>query len=199
MNNKFIFGLAIASFAGFYSCGGNETTTETTDADSTANVELIDTLETEIENESELAFDGVEKGDYTLYGHTEIEAEGDEVSVDGMNKWLADNGSFDGKVAVNINEVCQMAGCWITFENGDEDPIRVFFRDHFTIPTETAPGTEAILYGETIIDTQTVEFQKHLLDDAAANGDEVAQEEYDSITEDLITTSFDCEAILVKN
>ncbi len=197
MNKKLIFGLAIASFAGLYSCGGNETTEETTDTDSTAIVETIDSTEVEPEAE-ELAFDGVDKGDYTLYGHSEIDADGSEISVEAMNAWMEDNGSFEGKVAVNINEVCQMAGCWITFDNGDEEPIRVFFRDHFTIPTETPAGTEAILYGETMIDTQTVDFQKHLLDDAAANGEEIPQEEYDAITEDLITTSFDCEAILVK-
>jgi hypothetical protein len=196
MNKKFIFGLAIASFAGLYSCGGNEVTGDAIDTDTTAVVETVDS--TEAEPEIELAFDGVDKGNYTLYGHSEIEAEGDEISVAGMNAWMADNGSFEGKVAVNIAEVCQMAGCWITFENGDEDAIRVFFRDHFTIPTETPSGTEAILLGATMIDTQTVEFQKHLLNDEAAAGDEVAQEAYDAITEDLITTSFDCEAILVK-
>ncbi|NOQ71272.1 MAG: DUF4920 domain-containing protein [Crocinitomix sp.] len=196
MNKKLIIGLAIASFAGLYSCGGTEVIDEPTDADSTAVVEAIDT--TEAEPEIPLAFDGVDKGDYTLYGHSEIDADGSETTVEAMNAAMAENGAFEGKVAVTINEVCQMAGCWITFENGDEDPIRVFFRDHFTIPTETAAGTEAILYGATEIDTQTVEFQKHLLDDAAATGDEVPQEEYDAITEDLITTSFDCESILVK-
>ncbi len=196
MNKKFILGLAVASLAGLYSCGGNEVTDETTDADSTAVVEIIDS--TEVEAEAELAFDGVDKGDYTLYGHSDIDSDGSEPTVEAMNAAMTENGAFEGKVAVTVNEVCQMAGCWITFENGEEDPIRVFFRDHFTIPTETPAGTAAILYGETMIDTQTVEFQKHLLDDAAANGDEIAQEEYDAITEDLITTSFDCESILVK-
>ncbi|MFT5821815.1 MAG: hypothetical protein ACI8ZM_003071 [Crocinitomix sp.] len=197
MNKKFIFGLAIASLAGLYSCGNNEITDEPTDADSTAVVETIDS--TEAEPEVELAFDGVVKGDYTLYGHSEIDADGSEITVEAMNAAMTDNGAFEGKVAVNIDEVCQMAGCWITFENGDEDAIRVFFRDHFTIPTETPSGTEAILYGATIVDTQTVKFQKHLLDDEVAAGEEVPQADYDAITEDLITTSFDCEAILVKN
>lgn len=196
MNKKFIFGLAIASFAGLSSCGGDGVSGDAVDTDTTAVVETVDS--TEAEQDGELAFDGVEKGDYTLYGHSEIDADGSEATVDAMNASMIENGAFEGKVAVTINEVCQMAGCWITFNNGDEEPIRVFFKDHFTIPTETPSGTEAILYGATEIDTQTVDFQKHLLDDAAASGEEVPQEEYDAITEDLITTSFDCEAILVK-
>lgn len=190
--------MMIAGFAGLYSCGGNsEGEGETTDTDSTA---VVDTLATEeVEEETPLAFDGVEKGDYTLYGHSEIEASGDESSVDDMLASIGETGGFEGKVAVTINEVCQKAGCWITFDNGDNDPIRVFFRDHFTIPVETASGTEAIVYGQAVQDTLTVDFQKHLLDDAAENGEEVSQEEYDAITEDLIETTFDCESILVKN
>jgi len=197
MNKKYILGIVLAGAASLYSCDGSEGHEEaTTDADTTA---VVDTVATEnIEEEAQLAFDGVEKGNYTLYGHAEIEATGDEQSVDAMLTSIEETGGFDGKVAVTINEVCQKAGCWITFNNGDNEPIRVFFRDHFTIPTETASGTEAILYGQAVQDTLTVDFQKHLLDDAAENGQEVSQEEYDAITEDKIETTFDCESILVK-
>lgn len=197
MNKKYILGIVLAGAASLYSCGGSEGHDEaTTDADTTA---VVDTVVTEeVEEEAALAFDGVEKGDYTLYGHSEIEAAGDEPSVDAMLASIEETGGFEGKIAVTINEVCQKAGCWITFDNGDNEPIRVFFRDHFTIPTETASGTEAILYGQAVQDTLTIDFQKHLLDDAAENGQEVSQEEYDAITEDKIETTFDCESILVK-
>lgn len=197
MNKKVILGMMIAGFTGLYSCGGNsEGGGETTDTDSTI---VVDTIATEEEEATSLAFDGVKKGDYTLYGHSEIEASGDESSVNDMLTSITETGGFEGKVAITINEVCQKAGCWITFDNGDNNPIRVFFRDHFTIPVETGSGTEAIIYGQAIQDTLSVDFQKHLLDDSAENGEEVSQEEYDAITEDLIETTFDCESILVKN
>jgi len=198
MNRKLIWGLALVGMLGFASCGGNnDAEAEQNDADSTA----VDTtmVETDMEEETSLAFDGVAKGDYTLYGHSEIEASGDEISAEEMMQSVVDNGGFEGKVKVTIDEVCQKAGCWITFANGDKESVRVFFRDHFTIPTETASGTEAILLGQAVMDTLTVDFQKHLLDDAAENGEEVAQSEYDAITEDKTETTFDCEAILVKN
>lgn len=180
------------------SCGSGE-------ADAPEKVEEIDSTATTLTNEEEeeestpeLAFDGVEKGEYMLYGHSEIEANGEALSREDMFKTVEAEGNFNGKVMVNIDEVCQKAGCWITFENGENEPVRVFFRDHFTIPTETPAGTEAILLGQLVVDTLTVDFQKHLLDDAKEAGNEVDQAEYDAITEDKIETTFDCESILVK-
>lgn len=178
----------------FASCGeAEETTEETTD-------NLVDTLAEELNEEieeSSLAFDGVDAGDYTLYGHSEITAD-EAVSVDEMFAQFNETGAFENKVNVNIDQVCQKAGCWITFKDADENDVRVFFRDHFTIPIETATGTEAVLYGALMMDTLSVDFQKHLLDDAKEAGQEVAQEEYDAITEDKIEVSFDCESILVS-
>lgn len=149
------------------------------------------------EVESTLAFDGVDKGAYTLYGHSEITAT-DAATVTEMFTEMESTGKFSRKVSVNIAQVCQKAGCWITFDDLNGGEIRVFFRDHFTIPIETPAGTEAILYGNLVMDTLSVEFQKHLLDDAKEAGQEVAQSEYDAIKKDKIETTFDCEAILVK-
>ncbi len=196
MNKRIITGFILASFTLLQACGGNGTAESTTDSDTTAVVEMDENIE--LEEENALAFDGIEKGDYKLYGHSEIEFSGDETSIEDMTLSIEETGEFDGKVSVNIAEVCQKAGCWITFNDGNGESIRVFFRDHFTIPTETSSGTAAILYGQAIHDTLSVDFQKHLLDDAVENGDVVSQEEYDAITEDLIETTFDCESILVK-
>lgn len=189
--NLILLGL-VASF-GFFSCGEAEETTEET----TEN-EVIDSTEAiEEEAESTLAFDGVDKGDYTLYGHSEFSADG-AATTDEMFVEFETAGSFNRAVEVEIDAVCQKAGCWITFKDSDKNDVRVFFRDHFTIPIETPSGTNAVLLGQLVMDTLTVDFQKHLLDDAAEAGEAVAQEEYDAITEDKIEVSFDCESILIK-
>lgn len=151
----------------------------------------------EHEESSTLAFDGVEKGAYILYGHSDITPDA-AATVTEMFTEMESTGSFNRKVSVKIAEVCQKAGCWITFNDEKGGSIRVFFRDHFTIPIETAAGTEAVLYGSLVMDTLSVDFQKHLLDDAKEAGQEVSQEEYDAITADKIETTFDCESILVK-
>lgn len=174
-------------------CGGAEDANEEVvenDSTTAAIEEVVDT-------EEAIMIDGEDKGDYLLYGFSNIDAEGTEIDAATMLAQTNADGSFEGKVKVNIDEVCQKAGCWITFNDGAEGSIRVFFLDHFTIPIETATGTEAILYGRTVNDTLDIDFQKHLLDDAAEAGDEVAQSEYDAITEDKIETTFECDAILV--
>jgi hypothetical protein len=193
MKKLFVFAALPISLL-MVACGGDAseeaTETEETTEDTTAVVEE--------EEESTLAFDGVDAGDYTLYGHTEIDAQ-DAFSTEEMFIEYETAGSFNDKVTVSIANVCQKAGCWITFNGKEEgEEIRVVFRDHFTIPIETPAGTEAVLMGSLMSDTISIDMQKHYLDDAAEAGKEVAQEEYDAITEDKIELSFDCESILVK-
>ena len=172
----------------FQSCGGSEETTNGA-TDSTA-VAVV-------EPNADGLYEGGDIGDYLLYGWTKIDAEGEIASVSDLSAKVAGGENFDGKVQVEIAEVCQKAGCWIVFNDSNGTPIRVFFREHFTIPIETSAGTNAILYGTTLADTISIDMQKHLLDDAKDAGEEVTQAEYDAITADKIETTFDCEAILV--
>lgn len=191
MKKLFVFAALPISLL-MVACGG--------DASEEATEETEETTEdtTAVEEESTLAFDGVDKGDYTLYGHTEIDAEGAATTAEMFTQYES-TGEFNDKVTVSIANVCQKAGCWITFTGQNEgDEIRVVFRDHFTIPIETPAGTEAVLMGSLMSDTISVDLQKHYLDDAKEAGQEVSQEEYDAITEDKIELSFDCESILVK-
>lgn len=149
------------------------------------------------EEETLLAFDGVDKGDYVLYGHSEITPDSAKSVTDMMTE-MQTKGTFNDKVSVKISSVCMKAGCWIKIDDEKGGTIHVFFRDHFTIPIETPIGREAVLYGSLIVDTLSIDFQKHLLDDAKEAGEEIPQSEYDAITEDKIETTFDCESILVK-
>lgn len=187
---KLILGLFAASTL-LVSCGsGAEAETEAMDSTAVVAEEVVE------EEVDELAFNGVEKGAFMLYGHEDVTAD-DAVSPEAMFTTFKETGSFNGKVNITVNEVCQKAGCWINFMKDDE-PIMVFFRDHFTIPIEESAGKQAVLYGNLEMDTLSVDFQKHLLDDAAEAGEEVTQAEYDAITEEKIDVSFDCLAILLK-
>ncbi|UKN03321.1 DUF4920 domain-containing protein [Paracrocinitomix mangrovi] len=192
---KKLFLIPFAASALFMtSCGGGEGENE--NADSTEDTTAVE--EHHEEEGAEIAFNGEEREGYKLYGHTDMNA-ADAIGMDAMMTEYESNGSWNGKVNVAIDQVCQKAGCWITFKDPSENEIRVVFRDHYTIPIETASGTEAILMGALVSDTISVDMQKHYLDDAKEAGQEVSQEEYDAITEDKIELSFDCESILVKN
>lgn len=177
----------------FVSCGENTTKEAIETVDSTE-VLAEDTIE---EESAELAFNGVQKGEFTLYGHEDVEADG-AVSQAEMFKTFKETGSFSGKVKVQINEVCQKAGCWINFKKNENENVMVFFRDHFTIPIEESAGKTAILYGQLETDTLSIDFQKHLLDDAAEAGEVINQEDYDAITAEKIDVSFDCVSVLLR-
>jgi len=195
MKKNLMVGLALSAFV--LSCSNEEHNEEVLENEATE--EVIVTVEESGEESTKVAFMGVEKGGFTLYGHTDFDASL-STSIDAMTTEFEEAGSFNGAVDITISEVCQNAGCWINFQKPDSDEtIMVFFRDHFTIPIEASLGKEAILFGSLISDTLTVDFQKHLLDDGTENGEEVAQEAYDAITEDKIDISFDCESILIKN
>lgn len=182
----FVNALAVSFLA--VSCGGQEETTE-------ENVEIV-ADSTEVVEENALTFDGVERGEYTLFGYSDINADA-AATVDEMLTQYDETGEFNDKVQVSIASVCQMAGCWITFNDSENNEIRVFFRDHFTIPIETVPGTEAILLGELYTDTVSVEMQKHLMEDDLKEGEELDQKAVAKLKE-KIALSFDCESILVK-
>jgi hypothetical protein len=194
MKKRIFLGLTLSAI--ILSCSSNENTNKVTEVELIE--EIIKTEKTE-EESTEVVFMGVEKGEFTLYGHTDFDASM-STSIDAMVTEFEESSKFEGAVDITINEVCKNAGCWVNFAKTDsEETIMVFFRDHFTIPIEESNGKEAILYGSLISDTLSVDFQKHLLDDATASGEEILQEEYDAITEDKIDISFDCESILIKD
>ncbi|RFC53266.1 DUF4920 domain-containing protein [Brumimicrobium aurantiacum] len=107
---------------------------------------------------------------------------------------------FEGKTELEatfkgeINETCSKMGCWVNIAQDDGETFMVRFKDHFTIPVETEPGTMAYLSGKAIQDTVSVDMQKHFLEDANA-----PQEEIDAITEPKYTMTFIADGIeLVK-
>lgn len=131
-----------------------------------------------------------------FFGLEEFSPSEASISVDSMLTLVDSNGSYTGIIKAEIVEVCQQAGCWSKLKTSNQ-PVMVFYKDHFGIPIDTKPGTEVLLKGVAQIDTLDVEFQKHLLDDAKKNGESVPQEEYDAITEDKIEVSFEAAGVLI--
>jgi hypothetical protein len=135
---------------------------------------------------------------YEFYGLAEVKPS-EAVTVEEMVLAIQNKGAFDGNVSAVLDGVCKKMGCWVTMVNKSGESVRVRFKDHeFGVPTETAIGTEVVLRGLGTMDTTTIELQKHYLDDAKEAGQEVTQEQYDEITEDLVEVSFISDGILVK-
>lgn len=107
-------------------------------------------------------------------------SEGTALTVDDA---LAQSSSLDGqtvRVAGTIRQVCQAAGCWMTFstaqgqtlrvmtheEGGDEDESVVFPKD--------AAGRRAEVVGTLRVAEESVARRRHLAEDAGATATEIA-------------------------
>ncbi|MFN3916829.1 MAG: DUF4920 domain-containing protein [Flavobacteriales bacterium] len=134
---------------------------------------------------------------YEHFGLEALDVNG-AVSVQEMYNTVNEKGAFDGRVAATITQVCQKAGCWIKVAVNDSTEMMVFFKDHFGIPIQESASKDVIFRGIAKMDTLSVDFQKHLLDDAREAGEEVSQEEYDAITEPKYKITFEADGILVK-
>ncbi|KAA5535063.1 DUF4920 domain-containing protein [Taibaiella lutea] len=87
-------------------------------------------------------------------------------------KDVVENVQFEGKVT----EVCQKEGCWLVLstDNG-ADPLMVRMKDHsFKVPKDLN-GKHVVVNGNLKKTTQSVEEQKHLLEDKGASQGEIAR------------------------
>lgn len=94
---------------------------------------------------------------------------------------LADPDTYAGKTVVvegTVREVCQMAGCWLTFSNDAGETVRVNVpRDEtesyvFTFPKDVSGQTVRVA-GTLEVETTSVEDQRHYAEDGGATPEEV--------------------------
>lgn len=148
--------------------------------------------------EEEVVEEKVMVDGYEYYGIKEMDSQGG-VSVEEMIATIDSTRAFEGKINTSLFGVCKKAGCWVTIDNPGGEPIRVVFGEHaFFVPVDTKEGREVIIEGVAVMDTTSIEMQKHFLDDAKETGQEVPQSAYDEITEPLVEVSFNATGILIK-
>jgi hypothetical protein len=94
--------------------------------------------------------------------------------------------SGDALVKTTVVEVCPKKGCWMKVRGANEsEQMRVTFKDYgFFVPTELV-GKEVALQGSYVKHVESVEEQKHLLQDAKR-----PQAEIDAITKPKETIRF---------
>ena len=94
---------------------------------------------------------------------------------------IADADAFAGKsvtVEGTVREVCQNAGCWLTLADGQGRTVRVEVpRDdngtyEYTFPTDV-DGATVRLIGMLEVTTESVEDQRHYLEDGGATAEEL--------------------------
>lgn len=121
----------------------------------------------------------------------------DENAVLGTSEMISaveSSGTFKGKIAGEIKEVCTQKGCWFTMALPNGEPMRVTFKDYgFFIPTN-AQGFPIILEGVATLTETDVETLKHFAEDQGKS-----KEEVDAITLPKREITFEATGVIIKD
>lgn len=124
---------------------------------------------------------------------------GDTISSDGavpsdqLMAMLAGKDSLKIKLSGIIGAVCQKKGCWVDMNIGNDQTMKVRFKDYgFFVPFDVE-GKEVILDGYAYNDTTSVEMLKHYAEDAKKSKEEIAK-----ITQPEINIGFEANGVIIK-
>lgn len=100
--------------------------------------------------------------------------------------------SLSTKLTAKVNSVCQVKGCWMKLDLGNNQEVMVRFKDYgFFMPMNIA-GKEVVVDGVAFINEMSVEELKHYAEDAGKTEEEIA-----AITEPKQTYSFLANGVLL--
>ncbi|MCK0108923.1 DUF4920 domain-containing protein [Flavobacteriaceae bacterium S0825] len=126
---------------------------------------------------------------------------GDEIKADNAltiqqmaekYKTLKVGDTIQAKVSASINEVCSKKGCWMKLDLGNDQEIRVTFKDYGFFMPLNAEG-DVIINGKAFITETSVDDLRHYAEDAGKS-----KEEIDAITETERTFAFEADGVLLK-
>ena len=125
---------------------------------------------------------------------------GDTITTDGATEatklisLLEAKDSLPVKLSGKIINVCQKKGCWMKMELGNNQSLRVTFKDYAFFVPKDAGGKEVIVEGYAYNDTISVDELKHYAEDAGSS-----KEEIEKITEPEVEFSFEANGVILKN
>lgn len=97
-----------------------------------------------------------------------------DVSTSTMIASLKDADSVDVQFVGEIDQVCQMKGCWMTLKTEDGSSLRVTFKDYgFFVPKDAA-GKKVIVSGKASIQQLDEATARHYAEDAGKEYDSTA-------------------------
>ena len=117
----------------------------------------------------------------------------DAVEANQLISKLAGKDSLSIKLTGIIEEVCQKKGCWMNMNIGNNQSMKVRFKDYAFFVPKDAAGKTVYLEGYAYNDTISVADQKHYAEDAGDSKEEIAK-----ITKPEISISFEANGVIIK-
>ncbi|CAD5280911.1 MULTISPECIES: DUF4920 domain-containing protein [unclassified Imperialibacter] len=97
------------------------------------------------------------------------------------------------KVRGTIVEVCQAKGCWMKLDLGNNETMRVTFKDYGFFVPKDAKGREVVIEGVALKSLTPVEELQHYAKDAGKTAEEIA-----AIIEPVQELSFEAVGVLMR-
>jgi len=125
------------------------------------------------------------------YGR-EIAREG-AVPANTILEHLRDKDSLDLKIRGEITSVCQKKGCWMMMDIGNEEKMRISFKDYGFFVPKDIDGQYAVVEGVVRKETTDVATLQHFAQDAGKSESEI-----EAITEPEENLVFVAEGVIIE-
>ncbi|MCX6295063.1 MAG: DUF4920 domain-containing protein [Bacteroidetes bacterium] len=130
---------------------------------------------------------------------TTLQYFGDSITLDGaiaadqLATKMKGKDSLKVKLTGTIEDVCQKKGCWMNLNIGNNQSMKVTFKDYsFFVPKDAANKTVTI-EGVAFNDTTSVADLKHYAEDGGKTKEEIAK-----ITAPEINIGFEAHGVIIK-
>lgn len=117
----------------------------------------------------------------------------DAIAADQLSAQMKGMDSLKVKLTGVIEEVCQKKGCWMNMNIGNNQSMKVRFKDYAFFVPKDAAGKTVFMEGVAYTDTTSVAELKHYAEDGGKT-----KEEIEKITEPEISISFEANGVVIK-
>jgi hypothetical protein len=111
-----------------------------------------------------------------------------------LSAMMKDKKELEAKVKGKVIEVCKKKGCWMTLDIGNNQTMRVTFKDYGFFVPKDCNGKEMVVEGVAKKEVTDVAALKHYAEDAGKNKEEIAK-----ITKPKEEYTFEAKGVILKN
>ena len=107
---------------------------------------------------------------------------------------MKDKKELTAKLKGKVIEVCKKKGCWMTLDIGNNQTMRVTFKDYGFFVPKDCNGKEMVIEGVAKKEVTDVAALKHYAEDAGKSKEEIAK-----ITKSKEEYTFEATGVILKN
>lgn len=115
------------------------------------------------------------------------------IAADQLAIQMKGKDSLKVKLTAAITDVCQKKGCWMNLNIGNNQTMKVSFKDYAFFVPKDAAGKTTIIEGVAFTDTTSIADLKHYAEDAGKS-----KEEIEKITQPEINIGFEAHGVIIK-